>query len=260
MSDERHDPGRDPGQEPGQEPGREPGRERFDDLKEAYALGALSEQERREVEDYLRHQPELGAEVDDLESVANLLALAPQEHEPSPKLRRDLLRRISSSSDVTPALDPSARQTGLGRLFGPGGLAAAAALALVTLGMFAWNASLQEENQTLQGELEGQQKSYALQSTGEAQEVRGEVVRLPDERVVLVAEDLPSPPEGETYQAWIMREDVPEPAGLFEPNDTGAAAAPIEGSIEGADAVAVTVEPSGGSSSPTSDPLMTANV
>ncbi len=256
MSDERHDPGRDPGQEPG----REPGRERFDDLKEAYALGALSEQERREVEDYLRHQPELHAEVDDLESVANLLALAPQEHEPSPKLRRDLLRRISSSSDVTPALDPSARQTGLGRLFGPGGLAAAAALALVTIGMLAWNASLQEENQTLQGELEGQQKSYALQSTGAAQEVRGEVVRLGYERAVLVAEDLPSPPEGETYQAWIMREDVPEPAGLFEPNDTGAAAAPIEGSIEGADAVAVTVEPSGGSSSPTSDPLMTANV
>jgi anti-sigma-K factor RskA len=252
MSDERHDPGRDPGQEPG--------RERFDDLKGAYALGALSEEERREVEDYLGEHPELGAEVDDLESVANLLALAPQEHEPSPKLRRDLLRRISSSSDVTPALDPSARQNGLGRLFGPGGLAAAAALALVAIGMFAWNASLQEENQTLQGELEGQQKSYALQSTGEAQEVRGEVVRLGYERVVLVAEDLPSPPEGETYQAWIMREDVPEPAGLFEPNDTGAAAAPIEGSIEGADAVAVTVEPSGGSSSPTSDPLMTANV
>jgi anti-sigma-K factor RskA len=252
MSDERHDPGRDPGQEPG--------RERFDDLKEAYALGALSEQERREVEDHLGKHPELGAEVDDLESVANLLALAPQEHEPSPKLRRDLLRRISSSSDVTPALDPSARQNRLGRLFGPGGLAAAAALALVAIGLFAWNASLQEENRTLQGELQGQQKSYALQSTGAAQEVRGEVVRLGYERVVLVADGLPSPPEGETYQAWIMREDVPEPAGLFEPNDTGAAAAPIEGSIEGADAVAVTVEPSGGSSSPTSDPLMTANV
>ena len=252
MSDERHDPGRDPGQEPM--------RERFDDLKEAYALGALSEEERREVEGYLGEHPELHAEVDDLESIANLLALAPQEHEPSPKLRRDLLRRISSSSDVTPALDPSARQTGLRRLFGPGGLAAAAALALVAIGMFAWNASLQQENRTLQGELEGQQKSYALQSTGAAQEVRGEVVRLGDERAVLVAEDLPSPPEGETYEAWILREDVPEPAGLFEPNDTGSAAAPLEGSIEGADAVAVTVEPSGGSSSPTSDPLMTANV
>jgi anti-sigma-K factor RskA len=244
MSDERHDPGR----------------ERFDDLKEAYALGALSEQERREAEAYLGEHPELRTEVDDLESVANLLAHAPQEHEPSPELRRDLLHRISSSPGATSSADRSPRRAGLRRLFGSGGLAAAAALALVAVGMFAWNASLQEENQTLRGELEGQQKSYALQSTGAAQGVRGEVVRLGDERAVLVADDLPSPPEGGTYQAWIMREDVPEPAGLFEPNDTGAAAAPLEGSIEGADAVAVTVEPSGGSTSPTTDPLMTANV
>jgi len=251
MSDERHNPGR--------EPGQGPWRERFDDLKEAYALGALSEEERREVEYYLGEGPELHAEVDDLESTANLLALAPQEHEPSPELRRELLRRVSSSPEAISAAGPSTRQNGLRRLFGPGGLAAAAALALVTIGMFAWNASLQEENQTLQGELQGQQ-TYALRGTDAAQEVRGEVVRLGDERAVLVAEALPSPPEGEIYQAWILREDVPEPAGLFEPNNTGAAAAPLEGSIEGADAVAVTVEPSGGSSSPTSDPLMTANV
>ena len=247
MSDERHNPG------------REPRRERFDDLKEAYALGALSEEERQEVEDYLMTHPELRAEVDDLRSVANLIALAPQEYEPSPKLRRDLMNRISSSSDATPAADPSPRQGGLWRVLGPGGLAAAAVLALVTIGMFAWNASLQEENQTLQGELQGQQ-TYALEGTGAAQEVQGEVVRLGDERAVLVAEDLPSLSEGETYETWILREDVPEPAGLFEPDDAGVAAAPIEGSIEGADAVAVTVEPSGGSSSPTSDPLMTANI
>ncbi len=252
MSGERHDPGR--------EPRQEPWRERFDDLKEAYALGALSEEERREVEDYLGKHPELHAEMDDLESTANLLALAPQEHEPSPKLRHDLLHRISSSSGATSAAVPSTRQATLSRLFGPGGLAAAAALALVTIGMFAWNASLQEENQTLQGELEGQQKSYALQSTGAAREVRGEVVRLGDEQAVLVADNLPSAPEGKIYEAWILREDVPEPAGLFEPNNAGAAAAPLEGSIEGADAVAVTVEPSGGSSSPTSDPLMTATI
>ena len=251
MSDERHDPGR--------EPGQEPRRERFDDLKEAYALGALSEEENREIEDYLMTHPELRAEVDDLRSVANLIALSPQEYEPSLKLRHDLMNRISSSADATPAADPSLRQTGLWRLFGPGGLAAAAVLALVTIGMFAWNASLQEENQTLQGELQGQQ-TYALEGTGAAQEMQGEVVRLGDERAVLVAEDLPPPPEGETYETWILREDIPEPAGLFEPNDAGVAAAPIEGSIEGADAVVVTVEPSGGSSSPTSDPLMSANI
>jgi hypothetical protein len=37
MSDERHNPGRGPG--------RDPRRERFEDLKEAYALGALSEED-----------------------------------------------------------------------------------------------------------------------------------------------------------------------------------------------------------------------
>ena len=247
MSDERHNSG------------REPGRERFEDLKEAYALDALSEEERREVEDYLGTHPELRAEVDNLRSVANLLALAPQEYEPSPELRRHLLNRISSPPVATPAADPSSRRAGLWRLFGPSGLATAAVLALVTVGMFVWNAALQEENQTLQGELQGQQ-TYALEGTGAAQGVQGEVVRLGDERAVLIAEDLPSPPEGETYEAWILREDVPEPAGLFEPDDAGVAAAPIEGSIEDADAVAVTVEPSGGSSSPTSDPLVTANI
>jgi anti-sigma-K factor RskA len=246
-------------QNPGREPGRDPWRERFDDLKEAYALGALSEEERQEIEEYLRTHPELRAEVDDLESVANLLALAPQEYEPSPELRRDLMSRISSSPDATPAA-PSPRQAELWRFFGPGGLAAAAALALVVLGMFAWNASLQEENQALQGELQDQRTTYALQGTGTAQQVRGELVRIGDQRAVLVAEDLPSPPEGETYQAWILREDVPEPAGLFEPNEAGVAAATIEGSLEDADTVAVTAEPSGGSSSPTSDPLLTANI
>jgi anti-sigma-K factor RskA len=250
MSDER------------QNPGREPGRERFDDLKEAYALGALSEEERREVEEYLRMHPELRAEVDDLLAVANLLALAPEEYEPSPKLRRDLMSRISSSPEATPA-DPSSRQSGLWRLFGPGGLAAAAALALVVIGMFAWNASLQEENLALQDELQEQRTTtttYALRGTGTAQQVRGEVVLVGGERAVLVVDDLPSPPEGQTYEAWILRDDAAEPAGLFEPNDAGRAAAPIEGSIEDADAVAVTVEPAGGSSSPTDDPLITANV
>jgi anti-sigma-K factor RskA len=251
MSDERHDSRR--------EPRQEPWRERFDDLKEAYALGALSEEERREVEEYLGTHPELRTEVEDLRSVANLLALSPREYEPSPKLRRDLMNRISSTPGATPAAGPSTRQAGFWKLFGPGGLAAAVVLALVATGMFTWNASLQEENQALQGELQGQ-RTYALEGTGAAQEVRGEVVRLGNDRAVLVADDLPSPPEGKTYEAWIIRDDVPEPAGLFEPNETGSAAAPIEGSIEGADVVAVTVEPSGGSSSPTDDPLITASI
>ncbi len=248
MSDERRDLG------------REPGRDRFDDLKEAYALGALSEEERQEFEDYLAAHPELRAEVDDLKSVANLLALAPQEYEPPPELRRNLMDRIASSPGATLA-DRSPRQGVLRRLFGPGGLVAATVLALAFVGLFVWNVSLRGENEAMQDKLQGQRTTYELQGTGAARDVRGEVIRVGDERAVLVAENLPSAPEGKVYEAWLMRDDIPEPAGLFEPTrDGGAAAAPIEGSLRDADAVAVTVEPSGGSSAPTSDPLLTADI
>ena len=82
---------------------------------------------------------------------------------------------------------------------------------------------------------------------------------LGDGRAVLMAEDMPSASEDEVYEAWLLHDGVPEPAGIFEPHD-GAAAMPIEGSVEGADAVAVTLEPAGGSSLPTSEPLLTATL
>ena len=94
---------------------------------------------------------------------------------------------------------------------------------------------------------------------GAARYVRGEVVELGNGRAVLMTEGLPAPSEGEVYEAWLLRDGVPEPAGLFESHH-GTAAMPIEGSIEDADGVAVTVEPSGGSSVTTSEPLLTATL
>jgi len=63
--------------------------------------------------------------------------------------------------------------------------------------------------------------------------------------------------EDEVYEAWLMRDGIPEPGGLFEPSAGGISATPVEGSLEGTDAVAVTVEPSGGSPTPTSDIVLT---
>ena len=242
MSDERHRPPRD----------------RFDDLKSAYALGALTEDERREFEGYLATYPELQAEVEALVSVADLLALAPQEHEPPPELRRNLLNRIGGATDATLAEAPQ-RRAGLRRLFGPGGLAAAAVAVLAVVGLLAWNASLRGENEDLRGELESRQ-TYELQGSGAAQDARGEVVEVGDGQAILMAENLPPVSEDEVYETWLMRDGIPEPAGLFEPSAGGIAATPVEGSLEGADAVAVTVEPSGGSPTPTSDILLTATL
>ncbi len=240
----------------------EPWRARFDDLKEAYALGALSADERREFEDYLAAHPELQAETDDLGSVAGLLALAPQEYEPSPELRHNLFGRIEASGGTFPQDSLHRADSRRRRLFGSGGLAAAAVAAVAVLalvGLFAWNSSLRDANEDLRGELENRQ-TYQFQGSGPADDVQGEVVTVGDGRGVLVAKNLPPTPEGEVYEAWLLRAGVPEPAGVFTSSDGGYAAAPIEGSLEGADSVAVTVEPSGGSPAPTSDILMTATL
>ena len=153
-------------------------RNRFDDLKEAYALGALIEDERREFEDYLAAHPELQAEVDELSSVANLLALAPQEYEPSPELRRNLLRSIGGATDASSA-ESFSRRVRLRELFGPGGFVAAATAAavLAVVGLFVWNFSLRDENEDLRGELQTQQ-THELQGSGAARYVRGEVVEM----------------------------------------------------------------------------------
>lgn len=232
-------------------------RRRFDDLKEAYALGALDDDERLEFEGYLTAHPELQAEVNDLNSVTDLLALAPPEYNPPPELRRNLLRKIGSAEEDAALPGGAPRRAGLRRLFGPAGLVAAAAV-MAVIGLSVWNASLRGENEDLRGELATRQ-TYELQGSGEAEDVQGEVVELGSGRAVLMAEDLPSAPEGKVYEAWLMHDGVPEPAGTFQSQD-GETATPIEGSLEGADAVAVTVEPSGGSSLPTSEPLLTASL
>jgi anti-sigma-K factor RskA len=246
----------------GRAPEREPPRERFDDLKEAYVLGALGESERREFEGYLAAHPELQSEVDELSSIANLLALAPQEQSLSSELRRNLLSSIGDTASDTVAEHLPRRDAGSRRLFGPGGLVAAAlaaTAALAVVGLFLWNASLRGEIEGLQGTL-GARQRYELEGSGAAENVSGKVVEVGDGRAVLLADNLTPTSEGEVYETWLMRGGVPGPAGLIQPYNEGDVAAPIEGTLDGAEAVAVTVEPAGGSPEPTGDILPTATL
>ena len=50
--------------------------ERFEELKDAYVLGALPEEDRREFEHYLAAYPERQAEVDELGAYAKLLTFS----------------------------------------------------------------------------------------------------------------------------------------------------------------------------------------
>ena len=237
--------------------------ERFDELKDAFVLGALPEEERMELERYLAAHPERRAEIDDLSAVAGLLALSPQEHEPPPELRRSIMAVVEAEAD-RPRVEFRSVLARMREFVGFRTLALGAA-ALLVIGLFSWNMLLQGEVQDLQGRVQSLQNQpqkpqmVELGGTGAEQGARAELAALGGDRVVLVAEDMPPVPEGKTYQIWVIENDVPQPSGLFEPSE-GSVAAVVKHPLDNAEAVAVTVEPEGGSPEPTSDPILAAKL
>ena len=250
--------------------------ERFEDLKDAYVLNALPEEERRSFEQYLAAHPERQAEIDELGAVAGLLAFAPDGHEPPPELRERLMQAVEAeAAPVARSSEerPSAFARFLGYIGGRG--LALGAAALLVIGLLSWNLLLQNEVEDLQGQVQdsqGQvqdlqakvqdaQQTQTVQLTGTwaSQGAEAEVASISNNRIVLVANNMPSVPEGQTCQIWVIKGDVPEPSGLFQPGGQETAA-PITTPIKKGDTVAVTVEPAGGSEQPTSDPVLSAEL
>jgi len=249
--------------------------ERFEDLKEAYVLGALPEEERLSFEDYLAAHPERQVEIDELGAVAGLLAFSPQEQQPSPELRSRVMevaepRRVGSRSTLARIGDfLSVRSLALG------------AAVLLVIGLLSWNLVLQGQADDLQGRVQHaqgqvqelqaqvedardkqqiqQSRTIELKGSWADQGATAEVVLIHKSQIILVARNLPAVPEDRTCQIWVISDDVPKPSGLFQP-DGNMTATPITNSIANADVIAVTVEPAGGSEEPTRDPVLLATL
>jgi len=69
---------------------------------------------------------------------------------------------------------------------------------------------------------------------------------------------LPAIPSDEVYEIWIQRAGVMEPSNTFVLDRNGSAEAAIPGPLNGGQAVYVTREPRGGSSQPTTRPVLQA--
>ena len=249
--------------------------ERFEDLKDAYVLDALPEEERRSFEEFLAANPERQAEIDELGAVAGLLAFSPNELEPPPELRERLMEVVEA--EAAPRRERRrAGLAGLAGFIGARGPALGAA-ALVLVGLLSWNLLLQNEVEDLQGQVQNSQgqvedlqaqvrdaqaqqtQTVQLSGAWANQGADAEVASINGNRIVLVADDLPSIPEGHTCQIWVIKGDVPEPSGLFQPGGTETAAS-ITTPIKKGDTVAITVEPAGGSEQPTTDPVLSAEL
>ncbi|MDZ8171907.1 anti-sigma factor [Microbacterium xanthum] len=232
----------------------------FAELSAGHVMRALSDEDERAYQAALAANPEWQhVAAEDADTVAVLASAVPAE-EPPPAVRDALFARIAQTPQLpaTPAAEAAAApgaprteavQTVARQKWMRGMFALAASLVLlVALGFGAVTVNefltrpasivaLQQiedapDSQAATAELatgEGTVTAYWSESLGQA---------------VLVSDDLPTLTDEETYELWFVRGEQPISAGLYTPGDEPAL---LDGELEPGDALAVTVEPAGGS-------------
>ncbi|MDQ6602505.1 MAG: anti-sigma factor [Chloroflexota bacterium] len=236
-------------------------------LLAAYALHALSPQEEAVVEEYLATYPDASDDVMMLQEAAAMIPYSVPSQTPSPQLRLRLMADVyqealadAGERPRTPqpvSLDAarSRRQRGIIWPF------AAVILLVLTLGFGGWAAALNHD-------LGGKERVIATQSSAIAAvgmtkpiagtspnvPARGELLRLAnDQAAVLTINGLPLLASGKVYEVWFIAGNTPVGAGLFSPNSDGSWSGLVRGDVTNAQAIAISVEPTGGSAAPTGD-------
>ncbi|MBI1349719.1 MAG: hypothetical protein GC156_01205 [Actinomycetales bacterium] len=228
-----------------------------------YALDALEPQERADFERHLQScsacQEELQSYREAIVAMADGAAEAPPE-----RLRASVLAGISDVRPLPPVVEEATvhdlaahRASRLSTWL----MVAAVLLGVVAVGGI-WRAvALQQQVAQLSA---AASDISSLLAASDATTVSGPAttggqatVVLSRERgqAALVTEGLAPVPAGHVYQVWfIPSEGSPASAGFV--GDASSSATMLSGDLTGAAAVGVTVEPSGGSSAPTTPPII----
>jgi anti-sigma-K factor RskA len=223
-----------------------------DELKEliaAYALGAVPPEEIRVIRAHILSCEECMAEADGYVDATGALALAVDPVELPAGFEERVLAAVREDRR---APVPEGRRR---RRWSRGPVLAAAALAValfavLTAGLLDARSDLSQHDEVLAALLHG--GGIEVEGSGAA----GRIVPTPEGGVFAVA-GLPNAPEEHIYQLWLIRDGEPESAGTFDVRE-GFSILETDLSPEGADAVAVTLEPGDGSIQPTTDPILSS--
>ncbi|MCX5396008.1 anti-sigma factor [Streptomyces sp. NBC_00102] len=236
-------------------------------LTGAYALHALPEDERRAFERHLAECEACGQEVAELSATASRLALAVAAAPPR-GMRDEVLRRIATVRQEAPGHGVPGRVTGsapgrTGR-WSRWALAACIAAAAALGGVALWQSQVARGAQQEADRAHRQNESVArVLSAPDARTAPGRpaaggrgtvVVSASVNRAVFLASGMAPPPRGKVYQLWFADGGTMRPAGLMDP-DAADGSVLMDGPVDRATGVGITVEPAGGSARPTSEPL-----
>lgn len=223
----------------------------------AYALGVLPPAEAAAVESHLQTCEQCRAEYEYLRPAVTAVAYSAEACTDtttggvaaSPLLKARIMRRVRTEAA---AARPARFRLGAGYAVAAACLAIAILAALTA---FSLNRQLHRElaqsavqSQTIADLTSPQSAHYRFAS--------GEVVTHSD-RLYLTMHDLAAPPPGRVYQAWTLAKGAARvaPSSTFVPADGGTAVLRLPQSATNVVAVAVSVEPEGGSQQPTTKPI-----
>jgi anti-sigma-K factor RskA len=227
------------------------------ELSAAYALHALDDEERSAYEEHLAQCAECRHDVAAFQETAAAMAYEVESPAPPPALRERVLESARSERPNVVPLPERRRWT----LPAAVGVAAAAACAALALGL--WGASLSSDLSDERAALDESRQVVSVLQEPDATRVplsgaEGVLVVDPSREGWLVVSGLEPAPADRTYEAWVIEDDDPVPAGLFEGGGSSTVVKLSEDVPEGA-VVAVTIERTGGVEQPTSEPIITAS-
>jgi anti-sigma-K factor RskA len=228
------------------------------DLIAPYVLGAVAPEEEREIRSHILTCDECTQEA---ESFAMVTAALPHATAPVPLPAGFVDRVVAHVHDARPLSSPaaSALRVPWYRRWTGWQVIATSALLVVALVMGAFlvneRKNLEQRQKVLTALLHHERDGMELQGSA------GAVAKVipTSNGTIFVASGLREAPADHTYQLWLIKSDgTPVSAGTFA-MDGGMAVLESHLPLDGFDKAAVTVEPSGGSKKPTTQPVITSS-
>lgn len=216
-----------------------------EELAGAYALWALPPETIQEIEAHLAScsaHPDIAG----LRAMASGLAWAAPSKAPPRRLRARLREAIRAQ--------PAVRRFPGWRWprFAPQALTAGFLLAAI--GLLAANLAFQL---TKDG---GPDVSF-VRTFNDGGTASGRILYIQEEKLALISvEGLAPLPAEKVYQVWAISQDQPVGIGLFNVSESGQGLTVMEIDLSDAEAIAITVEPAGGSPQPTTAPILIAEI
>ena len=237
-----------------------------------YALGVLPREEAALVESFITHDDDARREYVDLRAAADALAHSaeePVDSATSSRMKERLMARVRSDAAAT--LSPRRVRAAYPAWLWGTGLAAAASIVFGVLSIAqdlthqGELAAAQRRIRTLQGRLVQNERSSArdhqtladlLAPDSKRYDVANGSVIVRGDRLYFALSTLPALPKGHVYQAWTAPKGSTKmvPGPTFVPSQGSVTVVPLPVDARGVGAVAVSVEPDGGSKAPTTTP------